>query len=452
MKTFKSLFSLLLLAIVFSGCIEEKCESELTYTVYKPVYLEESQFRVNIEAEAARELCRTGAFYVYGDYLFITEQEEGMHIFDNANPENPVAISFLPVGGIVGLAVRNDILYVNNYYDLVTFSLDDPTAPDMLHRTEYAFDTYGVFNASGLNNRVVTEYIETDETVTISCSDARWGRGCFVDATTNAFFAADCDIRRQSSFGIADAAFANGSIGESSSNSGASAGGQDQVLGFGGSLARFTFTNNTLYVVNESQLEAFDLSDPARPQEAGVVQLNWGVETIFPAGDELYIGTTTGMHIMDASDPLNPELLSTMEHVRSCDPVVVSGDRAYVTLRGGTNCGGFTNQLEVVDITDKRNPERVQIVQMNGPVGLSVGNDKLFVCEPGRGMSIFELDEEGMPMESVTLVEELDDARDVIGLHADRHLITIGELGAEQVRYSDTNEITYLSSLEICND
>ena len=35
----------------------------------------------------------------------------------------------------------------------------------------------------------------------------------------------------------------------------------------------------------------------------------------------------------------------------SCDPVVVQGDYAFVTLRGGTECQGFSNQLDIIDIS-----------------------------------------------------------------------------------------------------
>lgn len=437
------------MAALFSGCLEEKCESEVTYKVYEPVFLAEDEFRIDIVPTEARELCHTGGFYVYGSYLLVVEVEKGVHIYNNENPENPFAVAFLPVGGAVGLSVRNDILYVNNYYDLVTFSLENPAAPAMLHRTEAAFPRYGVFNPTGMGNGVIVEYIETDETRTFRC-DNSYGGGCFIDQE-GLLLVNDCAVNVEQ-IGFVNAFDMTGGVRRTSAVANESAGGQDQTVGIGGSLARFTIANNTLYVVNEEQLDAFDLSNPAQPQKTGEVVLGWGVETIFPAGNELYIGTNTGMHIMDASDPLNPQLLSTMEHVRACDPVVVSGDRAYVTLRSGTECNGFTNQLEVIDITDKTNPVRLETYPMQGPVGLTVGNDKLFICEPTFGMSIFELDEAGMPTASATFIETLDDARDVIGLHGNRHLITIGDAGVQQLRYTDNNAITQMSELSVCND
>lgn len=437
---------LLLLFVVLTSCLEEKCESEVAYIVYEPVYLEEDAFRKEIVATEARELCTPAGFYVYGDYLLVVEYDEGLHIMDNSDVANPIPVSFLPVGGAVGLSVRNNILYVNNYVDLVTFDLGDVENPAMLGRTEYAFDSYGVFNANLGYSRVVVEYIETSATQTVPCGSSYYGYGCY--------FEDDILLAQQGIFPTrrVDASLAFASANEANFGSAGFAGGQDDFVGVGGSLARFTITNQTLYTVNESSLKAFSLEDPANPLLTGTVQLNWGVETIFPGGDELYIGTNSGMHIMDASDPLNPQWLSTMQHVRACDPVVVSGDRAYVTLKGGDECGGFTNQLDVVDISNKRAPQLIRSITLQGPVGLTAGNDRLFICEPGFGMSIFPLDESGMPVEDQQIMlPELGNARDVIGLHARRHLLLIGQNGIEQLRYDELGEtLESLSLIEVC--
>ena len=71
-----------------------------------------------------------------------------------------------------------------------------------------------------------------------------------------------------------------------------SSGGNPQ--GIGGSMARFTLNDQFLYTVGESDLQLFDISTAATPQATLKIQLDWGVETIFPYEDKLFIGTTTG--------------------------------------------------------------------------------------------------------------------------------------------------------------
>ena len=65
------------------------------------------------------------------------------------------------------------------------------------------------------------------------------------------------------------------------------------------------------------------------------------------------------MHIYSITEPESPNFVSTYQHVVSCDPVVVDDEYAYVTLRTGTTCAGWQNQLEVIDIQTLSNPQLV---------------------------------------------------------------------------------------------
>lgn len=440
-----------LLAILFTGCLEDECQSTIEYFVYDPIILGREDFRTDITATTARELCQPSGFYVYGDYLLVVEYNDGLHILDNSDPSAPRTVSYLPVGGAVGLAVRNDILYINNYVDLLTFDLQDPTAPNMLHRAEEVFETNGVFNPENGYDEIVIGYVQTPATRTIDCQQPDYGQDIFIDFSGNMVARRGLFSTAEVSTTAVNNALFTADLAGSAGGVANSGGPQPETVGVGGSLARFTISNQTLFSVSERQLKAYDLTNPAEPVAAGTVDLDWGVETIFPNGDELYLGTVSGMHIMDASDPLNPTLLSTIEHVRACDPVVVSGNRAYVTLSGGSACRGFTNQLDVIDVTDKTSPNLIESYPMSRPVGLSVGNQKLFICEPGYGLQILELDEEGLPTSETSDHPEYQAARDIIGLHPNRHLITIGEDGIRQIRYNDAHQLQPLSRIEVCD-
>lgn len=436
MKTYLRLLGLLLPALVLTSCLEETCDAQLTFIGYEPVVVSEVEFRVDIAAtDPLAEVCEPSGFYIYDQYLMVVDRNKGLHIIDNSEPTAPNPVSFLPVGGAVGLAVRNNILYINNYTDLLAFDLSSPRAPQMISRTEDVFQPYGIFTNDLGNQGLIVDYIETEQVRFIDCTDPR-GR-------SNVFWDGDIAFVNRASNDFA--------IATSESSSGNNTGGGEQV-GIGGSLARFTIANGTLYAVDESQLKTFGLANPSEPDFQGNVQLDWGVETIFPSGDELYIGTNTGMHIMNIDDPLNPILLATMEHVRACDPVVVNDGLAYVTLRGGTFCGGFTNQLEIVDVSNPSNPERLETYPMQGPVGLSVSDSKLFVCEPDYSFKVYDLQENGMLGELLTTDDELMHGRDVIGLPWLDQLIVIGTEGVEQLAYDERGNLSKLSKIEICTD
>lgn len=163
--------------------------------------------------------------------------------------------------------------------------------------------------------------------------------------------------------------------------------------GAGGSLARYTLAGNYLYLVDDSKLDVYDCSDLAHPVFRSSHYIGFGIETIYPYKDKLYIGAATGMYVYGLDDPANPKLEGSVTHVRACDPVVANDTVAYVTLRSfGTNCGGTQNVLNVYDIRHT-NPKLVKTVVMAAPAGLGIYRNALYVCEGDKGMSVFDISE-----------------------------------------------------------
>lgn len=160
------------------------------------------------------------------------------------------------------------------------------------------------------------------------------------------------------------------------------------VTGKGGSMARFAIKGDYLYTVDYSKLNVFDISQANNPQYKNQVYLGNDIETIFPYQNSIFIGTQTGMQILDNSNPEQPYFLSAFAHVRSCDPVVVQGNYAYVTLRGGNRCGGASNQLDVLDISNLQNPILLKSYPMSSPYGLGIDGNSLFICDGDAGLRI----------------------------------------------------------------
>ena len=170
-----------------------------------------------------------------------------------------------------------------------------------------------------------------------------------------------------------------------------------------------------------------------------------GIETIFPYEESLFIGSQTGMFIYDVSTPSSPSYLSEFVHVRSCDPVVVEGDYAYVTMRSGGNCRGWTNELNVVDISNLSNPSLVSTRNMTNPSGLGVDNGQLFLCDGDAGLKIFD-SSNPWNMQLVDTKPEIN-AFDVIPYN--NVLMMIGSDGLYQYSYSNINKLELLSIIPI---
>ncbi|HHH50113.1 MAG TPA: hypothetical protein ENK52_03960, partial [Saprospiraceae bacterium] len=315
--------------ISFTSCLKDKCDSTQTFVQYTPVYKTVDEIRQDIQILAPRNLENPGKIYYYQNYLIVNEIREGLHIIDNTDPTNPVNLSFVKIPGNVDIAVKDNMLYADNYIDLLTIDISDPTHPVLQHRTEDVFSSLS--QSQDLGHLVY--YEQTEETVEVDCSDPRWGSQWFWD---DDIFLLDASMSMPNAV----------SVGGSNVPS----------VGVAGSMARFAIYNNFLYTIDDNNVDVYDISEVTLPSLDGSFSVDWNIETLYPYEDKMFIGSSSGMFIYDLANASSPTQITQFQHARSCDPVFVKDDYAYVTLRSGTPCQGFTNQLDIVDISDLSNP------------------------------------------------------------------------------------------------
>ncbi len=212
--------------------------------------------------------------------------------------------------------------------------------------------------------------------------------------------------------------------------------GSDSVIQ--GSTNKFAVTGDYLYILNESSLIPYNLSNPEAPQKESEVFLGIGIETVITRGDNLFIGAQDGMYIFDISDRANPRQLSVYRHRRACDPVALKDSVAYVTLRSNNiTCGGSINVLEVLDIRDLNNPIRRNSINMQEPHGLSVEGNELFVAEEDFGIVNFNVENAYFPTVKEA-IKPLHNSKDVIAVdnaNFEKLLIVTGKDGIFQYTY-----------------
>ena len=217
--------------------------------------------------------------------------------------------------------------------------------------------------------------------------------------------------------------------------------GNSDNSGIGGSTARFTIKGNYLYAVNNQTLKVFDISSPQSVLYKKDKFIGFGIETIFPFEDKLFIGSQNGMYVYDVSNPELPEQLCQFSHVFSCDPVISDGKFAYVTLHSeNSRCGRTTNELQIINIEDITKPVFIKSYPMSKPLGLGIDNKKLFVCD--NGIKIFNITNEGTLIQTEYLSV---DALDVIPYK--NLLITVGLNSLTQYDYS-TDKLVLLSTVK----
>ena len=407
--------------LLLAGCTDT-CKETRTYRRYSPVTFTATQLRQGVQTESAQPLVNPGKIYTKDQFLFINELKQGIHIIDNHDPSAPKPVAFIRIPGNGDIAIRNSILYADSYMDLIAFDVSNPMAVQVVNRVQNVFPNGsfegGWWSYDATNRMLYDQQVSyVTETINTNCEEGvrPINTGVFLNAQSSSF--------------------ANDNAGNITTN------------GVAGSMARFALYNDYLYTVSQSTMQLFNVKNPADPKAGNKIQLNWGVETIFPYKDKLFIGSQSGMFIYDNANPEKPVPLSVFQHARVCDPVVVHDNIAYVTLRSGNQCGGFTNQLDVVDITNLLSPRLLKSYPMRNPHGLGVAYPNLFICEGAYGFKSFDM-RDAMKIDHNLLqyIEDLN-AFDVIPL--EKSLLLIGKDGFYQFDVSNPGQMRQLSHIPV---
>jgi len=215
--------------------------------------------------------------------------------------------------------------------------------------------------------------------------------------------------------------------------------------GQGGSMAKFSITNDHLYLINEKDLFIYDISSASNPIEVNSLEVDFGIETVFTLKEKLFIGANDGVYIYDVTDPSNILFLSRYEHITSCDPVVANDELAFSTLNSQSSCRWQmgTNQLDVIDIQNIVDPQLIKSYWMDDPKGLALDSIHLFVCNGSGGLEIYD----------ISNPSDLDRVSGVTGIHAydvilhNGILILVGEDGLFQYNYENIYQLELLSNI-----
>jgi hypothetical protein len=94
------------------------------YYSYAPVLMERTELERSVSfVEGTRGMEQPGKIWVSGTKIFVNDKYKGVHIIDNSNPASPRQIGFIMAPGCLDMAVRGDIVYLDNAVDLVAFDM-----------------------------------------------------------------------------------------------------------------------------------------------------------------------------------------------------------------------------------------------------------------------------------------------------------------------------------------
>ena len=145
----KKVFLLLVIASLAIMAREPNIRKE----VYTPVFMSRETLENSVKyIPGARDMIQTGKIYYLAPYIYVNEKFKGVHVINNTDPVRPVNEGFILAPGCIDMAVKGNIMYLDNAVDLVSFNLDskqvtarlrnvfpEPLPPD-------DFSHYGAYN------------------------------------------------------------------------------------------------------------------------------------------------------------------------------------------------------------------------------------------------------------------------------------------------------------------
>lgn len=165
----KIILSIMLCALLFPffGCIKME-EKDFVTEGYKPIYLPYEQ-AYNINSSDPKGIINPGKIYVYDSLIFVVEKSTGIHIINNANPSNPIMLSFININGNLDIAIRNNNMYVDNFRDIVTLDISNIKNVREIHRIKNVYpshyknypDENGWFECADSTKGIISGWIKT---------------------------------------------------------------------------------------------------------------------------------------------------------------------------------------------------------------------------------------------------------------------------------------------------
>lgn len=352
--------SLVLLSV---SCVKTKGEISMTYEKATAVYGSLDSLRALPLLIQKQELIQPRNFYIGNNYVLVSEENKGIHIYDNTDMHNPQRLSFIQLPFLRDFYVKDDFLYVAGVYDLVKINISDVYNPILVNRAENVF-WKALENDKG-QQLLGFQYATATDKFEINSPEAneiKKAGKLHLDFLKNVIPISEIPT------------FFTGSNSNSK-----------------GTLNKIAVEFDHVYVIEEDEMHV--ISNGASFSKVSTIEIGRNTETIYGDNNRLYLGSMTSMTIYNANNSSSPYKISSVAHAESCDPVLPRGEVAYYTLRSTENegCNGEgENTLNLVDISNVNKPKELESIDLASPYGLCFANNYLFVGEGHHGLTIYD--------------------------------------------------------------
>lgn len=134
----KKSYSVWLLSLLGMAACTPRDKSPDEVMGYAPIYQQDALVQ-DITSSPPQPVVNGGKIYIKGNDLYQVEAGKGIHVLDLSVPSAPEKVAFLQVPGAQELSIRGNLLYTNNYNDLVVLDISDKSKVRLVARSEAVF-------------------------------------------------------------------------------------------------------------------------------------------------------------------------------------------------------------------------------------------------------------------------------------------------------------------------
>jgi len=156
--------SLLFILVACEDTYEVTHEYSRPYSISKeyPIQLDAREILVDIQIEAP--VNPNEAFKIVSNekYIFVGEKMKGVHVFEKSDESHTIPLCFIECKYIKAFDVVDNMLYCNNFVDLLVIDVTSPLQSKILHREKDYFNKYysnSSFNFPILYNSSINDLV-----------------------------------------------------------------------------------------------------------------------------------------------------------------------------------------------------------------------------------------------------------------------------------------------------
>lgn len=135
------LFAFLASVIALASC-KGGSDAPAEIMGYAPIYQSDSSI-MDVRSDDPQPILEGGKIYVQGHTLYQVEKGAGIHVLDITEPTHPVKKAFIRIAGAQEISIKGDLLYSNNYNDLVVVAIADIQHVQLVKRMQDMFHITG---------------------------------------------------------------------------------------------------------------------------------------------------------------------------------------------------------------------------------------------------------------------------------------------------------------------